>query len=62
MGTLPAACAKVLRFHIEGWDVKEIAQKLGKSQSTVYTQKQKAIDVLKSKLKEYSLKLFIFFI
>lgn len=47
---LPTECAKVFRMYIEGWDVKEIAEKLNKSQSTVYAQKTEAITILKKKI------------
>lgn len=47
---LPSECAKVFRLHIDGWQVKDIAEKLGKSESTVYAQKQEAISILKKKL------------
>lgn len=47
---LPEECAKVFKLHLEGWDIKEIAEKLGKSESTVYKQKRQAISILKEKL------------
>lgn len=47
---LPSECAKVFKLHIDGWPVKDIAEKLGKSESTVYAQKQEAISTLKRKL------------
>lgn len=58
---LPKECAKIFRLHIEGWEVKEIANRFGKAQSTVYAQKQKAIDILKQKLKNTDIKLFTIF-
>ncbi len=54
---LPQECAKVFRFYMEGYEIKEIVQKLGKSQSTIYNQRREAINVLK-KLKSKN----IFFI
>lgn len=47
---LPKECAKVFKLFIDGWNVKDIAIKLKKSQSTVYAQKQEAINILKNKL------------
>ena len=47
---LPDECAKVFRLHIEGWDIKEIALQLGKSESTVYKQKRQALSILKEKI------------
>lgn len=58
---LPSECAKVFKMHIDGWDVKEIAQRLGKSQSTIYNQRQEAISILKKKLSNRSLTIFINF-
>lgn len=46
---LPAECAKVFRMFIDGWEVKDIAKSLNKSQSTVYAQKQEAINILRRK-------------
>lgn len=50
IGLLPQECAKVFKLHIDGWQVKDIAKELGKSESTVYAQKQEAISTLKKKL------------
>lgn len=47
---LPAECARVFKLFIDGWEVKDIAKKLNKSQSTVYAQKQEAIAILKRKI------------
>lgn len=47
---LPTECAKVLKLYVEGMDIKEIAELLGKSSSTVYNQKNEAIAILKKKL------------
>lgn len=44
---LPAECAKVLKLYLEGYKIKDIAKKLNKSQSTVYTQHQRGIEILK---------------
>lgn len=49
-GLIPSECAKVFRLHFEGWDVKEIAKMLNKSESTVYKQKREAISILKKNL------------
>lgn len=47
---LPSECAKVFKLCIDGWQVKDIAKELNKSESTVYAQKQEAISILKRKL------------
>ncbi len=62
MEMLPAECAKIFRLHIEEWEVKEIADRLGKAPSTVYAQKQKAITILKRKLRNLDIRLLTFFI
>lgn len=49
--SLPTECAKVFKLYVDGWSIKEIAQKLGKTESTVYTQRQDAISIVKRKLK-----------
>lgn len=48
--TLPEECAKVLRLYMEGYEIKDIAQRLNKSQSTIYNQKTEAISILKRKI------------
>lgn len=50
INVLPKECAKVFRLHLDGWQVKDIALHLGKSERTVYIQKQEAISLLKKKL------------
>jgi RNA polymerase sigma-70 factor (ECF subfamily) len=47
---LPTECAKVFKLCLDGWEIKEIADKLGKSESTVYKQKNEAISILRKKL------------
>ncbi len=61
MDMLPAECARIFRLHLEEWEVKEIANKLGKAPSTVYAQKKKAISILKLKFRNIDLKLFTIF-
>lgn len=50
VGLLPEECRKVFMEYLNGLDVKEIAQKLNKSEYTVYKQRKTAIDILKTKL------------
>lgn len=52
---LPEECAAVFKLHLDGWNVKDIAQKLGKTESTVYKQKTRSIEILKTKLSENKL-------
>lgn len=51
---LPTECAKVFKMHLDGWNVKEIATALEKTQSTVYNQRLEAISILKEKLSNRS--------
>lgn len=46
---LPEECAKIFSLYMEGYEVKEIAEQLGKKPSTVYTQRARAIEILKEK-------------
>lgn len=56
-----AECAKVLKLYLEGWDIKDIAGKLGKSQSTIYTQRQEIIAILKKVLSRQLFSIFLLF-
>lgn len=47
---LPESCGDILKLYIMGWDIKEIANRIGKPQSTIYRQKEKAISILSDKL------------
>ncbi len=60
----PKECAKVLKLYLEGWDIKDIAEKLGKSPSTIYTQRQEIIMILKKLMKRelFSFILYISFL
>lgn len=50
LGMLPEDCAESFRLFLEGYSVKEIAQSMKKPISTIYSQREKAISILKSKL------------
>lgn len=47
---LPSECCKVIKSYLEGYETKEIALMLNKTESTVYNQKKAAIDQLKKNL------------
>lgn len=49
---LPAECAKVLKMYINGDKIKDIAEKTGKSESTVYKQTQYGLNSLKKNAEE----------
>ncbi len=46
---LPEELAKIIKYLISGYDVKEIAKILGKSESYVYTKRGEGISLLKKK-------------
>lgn len=56
---LPSECGKVFKMHIEGWEIKDIANELNKSQSTIYNQRKEAIEILRRKV---SKNVFLFFL
>ncbi len=47
LAQLPEESCKVFKLIIEGYSVKDIALKLDKAASTIYTQKHEAITILK---------------
>lgn len=51
LNMLPEECAKSFKMFIEGWDIKEIAEVLGKKKSTIYNQRQEAIAILRKQMK-----------
>lgn len=55
LNKLPEECAKSFRMFLEGWDIKEIAEKMKKKSSTIYNQRQKSISILKKYFKKESL-------
>lgn len=48
---LPERCAEVFKLYIEGWNINEIASKIGKSRSSVYDIRNEAIELLKKTIK-----------
>ena len=50
LNMLPEECARTLKLFLDGYNVKEIAEKLGKKESTIYNQKNSAISTLRTKL------------
>ena len=57
---LPEECARILKLLLEGWNLKEVAEKLGMPTSTVHFQKQRAISILRAKLSKDKLLLLAF--
>ena len=45
---------------MEGWDIKDIAEKLDKSPSTIYTQRQEIIVILKKLMKRELFSLILY--
>lgn len=56
---LPTECAKVFKMFIDGLEIKEIAQNLGKSESTIYNQRKMGVDILRKKLSKKSFVIFL---
>lgn len=50
LNLLPEDCAEIIKFHIEGWNNKEIAEKMNISERSVYYKKNEAISILKKKM------------
>lgn len=57
LNTLPPACARIIRLGLQGLSNREIAEKLEVSIHTIYSQRQKAIQVLRDKLDKEILQL-----
>lgn len=47
---LPEDCAESFKLYLEGYEIKEIAEKLKRPISTIYSQREKAIMILREKL------------
>lgn len=47
---LPTNYAKIIKLHLDGWDVKSIAEKLDITEKTVYNRKVKAIELLRKSI------------
>lgn len=48
---LPKDCADIIKFHIEGWNIKEISDKLNISERSIFNKKKEAIGILKQNIK-----------
>ena len=46
--TLPAECGDVLRYHLDGWRVNEIAERMNISERTVHNRKAEATERLRA--------------
>lgn len=57
---LPEECSRVFAEYLNGFEVKEIAERLNKSEFTVYKQKTQAISILKRKLTKDKLLIITF--
>lgn len=47
---LPQDCAEVMKYLLEGWEIKDIAIQLNRPERTIYNKKAEAIKLIKSKL------------
>ncbi len=59
LGLLPEECARVMRLYLADYSIKEIAEITGKSEFTVYKQRQQAINILKKRLPKDKLLIFL---
>lgn len=59
---LPARCAEVFKLYLDGWNIDEIASKIGKSRSLTYDLRTEAIGILKKKLKNSQFLIIINFL
>ncbi len=57
--TLPAECGEVLRYHLEGWRVNEIAERMNISERTVHNRKAEATELLRSQFDKDALMIII---
>ena len=62
LNLLPEQCAKSFKLFLEGYDIKEIAKQLNKTESTIYKQRENAISILRKKLPKDKLLLMILFL
>lgn len=58
---LTPACAEVLKLYLEGYDIKDISEKLGKSEFTIYRQKKESINLLKKHLSNKQFEILLIF-
>lgn len=59
LNIMPKDCADIIRFHVEGWNIKEISEKMHISERSVFNKKREAIEILKQNAKNQFL-LFLF--
>lgn len=59
---LPERCAEVLKLYLEGWNINEIALKIGKSRSSVYDIRSETIELLKKTIKGKQFSILINFL
>lgn len=50
LSMLPDDCAEIFKLYIDGWDIKEIAVKLDKSESSIYSKRNEGIKMLRKRL------------
>lgn len=56
---LPKDCAEVLKYHFEGWQMKDIAQKMDLSERSIYNKRDQAIEILKKSMSKDKFLLFL---
>lgn len=59
LNMLPVECARTFKLYLEGYETKEIAQILNKTESTIYTQRKDAVAILSKKLSKEKLMIIL---
>ena len=59
LNLLPEQCAISFKLFLEGYDIKDIAAKLNKTESTIYKQREKSISILRKKMPKDKLLLLL---
>lgn len=62
LNMLPSECAKSLKLLLEGYDIKEVAEMLGKQPSTIYNQRKEALTILRKKMGKDTIYLLLLFV
>lgn len=59
LNLLPEECARSFQLFLDGWEVKDIAEKLGKQPSTIYNQRKESIKILRKKISKNHLSILL---
>lgn len=62
LNMLPTDCARILKLFLEGWNLREISEQTGLPISTIHSKKDKAISILRQKLKKETFLIILYFL